>query len=215
MLAKVGIEAAVEAGQERYAAASTTPISSRIRSDDMSTGFSQKIALPAFAALLDQVEMRVVGVPITTASMSGLAMISSEPITSRQFLRQARWPPSETRRRPPPPASIDMVDAAGMHLADASAAKKSDIEHVRPFLLPRLSLPRAEGRITCRAAAITGSWVSFRIVTRSKRSGSGSPRPQGLAEGHAQFGADVELADARFCAPAPCAAPQARRSRHE
>jgi hypothetical protein len=28
------------------------------------------------------------------------------------------------------PRTIDMVDAAGMHLADASAAKNSDIEHV-------------------------------------------------------------------------------------
>jgi hypothetical protein len=75
---KAGIETAVEAGQERHARGLHHPISSRIRSDDMSTGFSQKIALPAFALFSIRSKCVSVGVPITTASMSGLAMISSE-----------------------------------------------------------------------------------------------------------------------------------------
>jgi hypothetical protein len=59
----------------------------RMRSDDMSTGFSQKIALPAFALAWIRSKCVSVGVPITTASMSGLAMISSELITGASVSR--------------------------------------------------------------------------------------------------------------------------------
>jgi hypothetical protein len=95
------------------------------------------------------------------------------------------------RRRRPRPSRCPAPGCCGMNLPMRPQPSS-------PIL--SMSCPSActEPRMTARAASKTGSWVSFRIATRSKRSPGRRSRPPAAPRRRpCAVRADVELADAR------------------